>query len=184
VRTFQETPRPMEKTRSCEKALVREAFNSPFWPFVLATTSVGQEGLDFHLYCRDVLHWNLPSNPVDLEQREGRINRRDCLALRESIAKDWPRSAERNPWPTVFEMAERHDGTQRYKHGLFPHWVYECRDPKNTVRVQRHVPYFSTSRDAARYERLKVGLALYRLVFGQVNQQDPIRKFAATDRWA
>ncbi len=29
---------------------VREAFNSPFWPFVLATTSVGQEGLDFHPY--------------------------------------------------------------------------------------------------------------------------------------
>ena len=53
------------------KSVVREAFNSPFWPFVLATTSVGQEGLDFHLYCRDVMHWNLPSNPVDLEQREG-----------------------------------------------------------------------------------------------------------------
>ena len=69
------------------KSVVREAFNSPFWPFVLATTSVGQEGLDFHLYCRDVLHWNLPSNPVDLEQREGRINRRDCLAVRESIAR-------------------------------------------------------------------------------------------------
>jgi hypothetical protein len=27
---------------------VRAAFNSPFWPFVLASTSVGQEGLDFH----------------------------------------------------------------------------------------------------------------------------------------
>ena len=27
---------------------VRDAFNSPFRPFVLATTSVGQEGLDFH----------------------------------------------------------------------------------------------------------------------------------------
>jgi hypothetical protein len=52
------------------KSAVRDAFNSPFWPFVLATTSVGQEGLDFHLYCRDIAHWNLPSNPVDLEQRE------------------------------------------------------------------------------------------------------------------
>lgn len=27
---------------------VRHAFNSPFWPHVLITTSVGQEGLDFH----------------------------------------------------------------------------------------------------------------------------------------
>ncbi|MCX6740913.1 MAG: helicase-related protein, partial [Candidatus Parcubacteria bacterium] len=54
---------------------VRKAFNSPFWPFVLATTSIGQEGLDFHAYCHAVVHWNLPSNPVDLEQREGRIHR-------------------------------------------------------------------------------------------------------------
>ena len=164
------------------KSVVREAFNSPFWPFVLATTSVGQEGLDFHLYCRDVLHWNLPSNPVDLEQREGRINRRDCLAVRESIAKDWPlacpapRGVEdavgRNPWPTLFDTIERGDDVQKYKHGLFPHWVYECRDPANTVRIRRHVPFFSTSRDAAKYERLKTGLALYRLVFGQVNQED------------
>ncbi len=30
---------------------LRDAFNSPFRPFVLATTSIGQEGLDFHLYC-------------------------------------------------------------------------------------------------------------------------------------
>jgi uncharacterized membrane protein YkvA (DUF1232 family) len=40
------------------------------------------------------------------------------------------------------------------------------------VRIQRHVPVFSTSRDAAKYERLKTGLALYRLVFGQPNQED------------
>ena len=54
-------------------AHLRRAFNSPFWPFVLTSTSVGQEGLDFHLYCHAVVHWNLPSNPVDLEQREGRV---------------------------------------------------------------------------------------------------------------
>ena len=34
---------------------VRRSFNSPFWPFVLATTSVGQEGLDFHWYCHAVV---------------------------------------------------------------------------------------------------------------------------------
>jgi len=38
---------------------VRRAFNSPFRPFVLASTSVGQEGLDFHPYCHAVYHWNL-----------------------------------------------------------------------------------------------------------------------------
>jgi hypothetical protein len=36
--------------------------------------SVGQEGLDIHHYCHAITHWNLPANPVDLEQREGRIH--------------------------------------------------------------------------------------------------------------
>src|SRR5207244_5202278 len=79
---------------------------------------------------------------------------------------------ERNPWPTLFDTIERGNDVQKYKHGLFPHWVYECRDAANTVRIRRHVPFFTTSRDAAKYERLKAGLALYRLVFGQVNQED------------
>ncbi|MDO4960826.1 MAG: helicase C-terminal domain-containing protein [Eubacteriales bacterium] len=62
---------------------IRNSFNSPFRPFVLATTSIGQEGLDFHNYSRKVMHWNLPSNPIDLEQREGRINRYMCHAIRQ-----------------------------------------------------------------------------------------------------
>lgn len=53
---------------------VRLAFNSPFRPFILASTSVGQEGLDFHWYCRKIMHWNISSNPQDMEQREGRID--------------------------------------------------------------------------------------------------------------
>jgi hypothetical protein len=65
---------------------VRDAFNSPFRPFVLATTSVGQEGLDFHPYCYRVYHWNLPSNPVDLEQREGRVHRFKSHAVRHNVA--------------------------------------------------------------------------------------------------
>ena len=65
---------------------VRAAFNSPFWPFVLSTTSVGQEGLDFHWYCHAVVHWNLPPNPVDLEQREGRVHRYHGHAIRKNIA--------------------------------------------------------------------------------------------------
>ena len=67
---------------------VREAFNSPFRPFVLASTSIGQEGLDFHPYCHRHYHWNLPHNPVDLEQREGRIHRYKGHAIRLNIAVD------------------------------------------------------------------------------------------------
>jgi hypothetical protein len=156
---------------------IREAFNSPFWPFVLATTSVGQEGLDFHWYCRDVFHWNLPSNPVDLEQREGRVNRRHGLAVRQSIAQDWSltmldgRIGRRNPWTALFEALEEDVQLQRYKQGLYPHWIYECRDSRQTRGIIRHVCHFRASRDADRYQTLKERLALYRLVFGQAQQE-------------
>jgi superfamily II DNA or RNA helicase len=69
-------------TPGTRKERVRAAFNSPFWPFVVVSTSVGQEGLDFHHYCHAITHWNLPSNPVDLEQREGRIHRYTGHAVR------------------------------------------------------------------------------------------------------
>ena len=72
-----------EWTRSAD---VRIAFNSPFRPFVLATTSIGQEGLDFHQYCHRVVHWNLPYNPVDLEQREGRVHRYKGHVIRRNLA--------------------------------------------------------------------------------------------------
>ncbi|MGR3479930.1 helicase-related protein [Salipiger marinus] len=62
--------------------LVRTAFNSPFKPFVLASTSVGQEGLDFHPYCHRIFHWKLPGKPVDMEQREGRVHRYKNHAVR------------------------------------------------------------------------------------------------------
>ena len=150
------------------KSMLREAFNSPFWPFVLATTSVGQEGLDFHLYCRDIMHWNLPSNPVDLEQREGRINRRDCLAVRASISRDnqiFSRGQE-NPWVFVEKIKDD-------RHGLSPRWVYESKTP---VKIQRSVPFFKGSRDEAKYEKLKSDLTLYRLVLGQADQDSLLRK--------
>lgn len=71
---------------------VREAFNSPFKPFILATTSISQEGLDFHQYCRSIVHWNLPGNHVNLEQREGRIHRYKGYVIRKNVVaryRDW-----------------------------------------------------------------------------------------------
>jgi hypothetical protein len=163
------------------KTAMREAFNSPFWPFVLATTSVGQEGLDFHLYCRDIMHWNLPSNPVDLEQREGRINRFDCLSIRRAIVSDHPLSAlvgvapdQKNIWARLFELLRLHpSGTQRFKHGLYPHWIYQPAKEDGQM-LRRHLAFYSRSRDALRYEDLKDALRLYRLVLGQPRQQDII----------
>ena len=93
---------------------VRRSFNTPFWPHVLATTSVGQEGLDFHPWCSHVVHWDLSSNPLDLEQREGRVQRYAGLSvrrrlsaeLRDEILKD-PALADGSPWRCVQQHAER-----------------------------------------------------------------------------
>src|SRR4030095_3396894 len=88
---------------------VRQAFNSPFWPFVLVTTSVGQEGLDFHTYCHSVMHWNLPANPVDMEQREGRVHRYKGHAVRRNVvlrhAADVEFNRHPDPWTGLFSAA-------------------------------------------------------------------------------
>ncbi len=178
-----------EADHKSRKSDVRNAFNSPFWPFVLATTSVGQEGLDFHLYCKDIVHWNLPSNPVDLEQREGRLNRFNSLAIRDMICRDYPlrqlpvfrRHSEEKlpaglPWKWVFDEIESQPLNQQvFKQGLFPHWIYEPRDGQIEI-LRRHLMFYSNSRDVIRYQKLKRDLSIYRLVFGQPRQQDIVRR--------
>ena len=149
---------------------VRDAFNSPFRPFVLATTSVGQEGLDFHPYCYRVYHWNLPSNPVDLEQREGRVHRfkghavRLNLAGRQSASVRGCGHAPDDPWKRMFERARAEATVDT---DLVPYWIYE-----GPVRVERRVPMLPFSREITRLSWLKRSLAIYRLAFGQPRQDD------------
>jgi hypothetical protein len=149
---------------------VRDAFNSPFRPFVLATTSVGQEGLDFHPYCYRVYHWNLPGNPVDLEQREGRVHRFKGHAIRLNIAEHQAGAirgsgqAPADPWKLMFERA-RAEAT--VDSDLIPYWIYE-----GSVRVERRVPMLPFSREVTRLAWLKRSLTVYRLAFGQPRQDD------------
>lgn len=156
------------------KAQVREAFNSPFWPFVLATTSVGQEGLDFHRYCHAVVHWNLPANPVDLEQREGRVHRYKGHAVRKNLALRYGleelRDAAADPWEALFAAGKRDRATDA--NDLVPFWVFPPTDPVLGAFIERHVPAMALSRDTLRAEQLKRALALYRLVFGQARQEE------------
>ena len=149
---------------------VRDAFNSPFRPFVLATTSIGQEGLDFHPYCYRVYHWNLPGNPVDLEQREGRVHRfkghaiRLNLAHRQIDAVRGHTSASEDPWKTMFDSARAQTDVDT---DLIPYWIYE-----GPVKVERRVPMLPFSREIRRLEWLKRSLMVYRLAFGQPRQED------------
>jgi len=153
---------------------VREAFNSPFRPFIMATTSIGQEGLDFHTYCHRIYHWNLPSNPVDFEQREGRVHRYKGHAVRKNIAmkygleslrKEW--LGEGDPWKLLFDLAvkDREEG----QNDLIPYWIYEL---EGGAKVERRVLTLPFSSELSKLRRLKKSLALYRLAFGQPRQED------------
>ncbi len=67
---------------SYSQQTIRNAFNSPFPPYVLASTSIGQEGLDFHRYCSTIIHWSPPHSPAAMQQREGRVDRYMSLQVR------------------------------------------------------------------------------------------------------
>ncbi|MBQ9934931.1 MAG: helicase [Lachnospiraceae bacterium] len=154
------------------KKSVRNSFNSPFRPFVLASTSIGQEGLDFHNYCRRIVHWNLPSNPIDLEQREGRINRFECLAIRQNIAKRYGSiNFTKDIWKEMFLEAQRVENNGEGS-DLIPFWGLT--EQADMIKIERIVPMYPFSRDELAYERLIKILSLYRLTLGQARQEELI----------
>ena len=150
---------------------VRSAFNSPFRPFVLASTSVGQEGLDFHWYCRKMIHWNLPSNPQNMEQREGRINRYKCLSVRRNIAKLYSKTFN---WNDMFSKASTE--LKGNNPEMVPYWYLPLNDEHfkdiDTEKIERIVPMYPMSEDESRYNRLIKVLSLYRLTMGQPRQEE------------
>ena len=158
---------------------LRTAFNSPFWPFVLASTSIGQEGLDFHWYCRKVFHWNLPHNPVDLEQREGRVDRFRGLAVRENVADRYSnkRDFRDDMWKELFDMAEI-EAMKTDPSGLVPNWQ---NGPDASWKIERIVPLYSCSADETRYSRLVDLLARFRMAIGLPRQEDLLDRFHGVD---
>ena len=151
---------------------VRAAFNSPFRPFVLTSTSIGQEGLDFHPWCHRLVHWNLPGNPVDLEQREGRVHRYKGHAVRRNIAATHGEAALASwrlgddLWALIFGNAEQ-AARDAGEPDLVPHWIaHGC------CRVERHVPLLPYASEVEAFKRLMRQLAAYRVVFGQPRQEE------------
>jgi hypothetical protein len=150
---------------------MRRAFNTPFWPYVLATTSVGQEGLDFHAWCNTLVHWDLCRNPVDLEQREGRIQRFGGLSVRRAIARVVGSKAlkerlqDESPWARIAAIANE---TMSDESGLAPWWVCEGGE------VTRHVFDVPMSEQKHWLYWMKEQRLLYRLALGQPNQEDLI----------
>lgn len=158
------------RTRAAD---VRDAFNSPFRPFVLASTSIGQEGLDFHQYCHRIVHWNLPSNPVDLEQREGRIHRYKGHVIRRNLADHYAKeilagspAPLSDPWQQIFDQAVKDRPTGA--NDLIPFWIYE----QGGHKIERRLPILPFSRETYQIDGLKKALVAYRSLIGQPRQQE------------
>ncbi len=115
-----------------------------------------------------MFHWNTPTNPVDFEQREGRVYRYAGHAVRRNIATRHRvailASGDPDPWSAAYGLAT--DEIKRL--GEFsPHWVYP-----GEAKILRIIAPYPLSVDSTRLERLKDDLALYRLTFGQPRQED------------
>ena len=158
----------MIRRRCTGPAAVRSAFNSPFWPFVLASTSVGQEGLDFHQYCHAIVHWNLPANPVDLEQREGRVHRYKGHAIRKNVADKHRCRGVRptvvDPWEAMFGGRPQCPAARAPRHGA----VLGLRGFRP---IERHIPFLPSAAKLSNLLAYAIPGA-YRLVFGQPRQED------------
>ena len=109
--------------------------------------------------------------PTDLEQREGRINRFKCLAIRQNVADKYGKADgitfKRDIWTEMFEAAKAEK--QNDQSELVPFW---CFGKNQSVKIERLVPMYPMSKDEVNYERLIKILSLYRLTLGQARQEE------------
>lgn len=177
---------------------LQAAFNSPFAPFVFATTSIGQEGLDFHNYADRIVHLSIPANPTDFEQREGRINRYNCLAVRKAVM-EWYGNKEETRICTdditklldnAFEAAKAslcEEGNQKLNCGIIPHWLVARKRDGNKLEVagiKRLVPYFYNSSMMEKYHNMLKLLQLYRSVIGQADADELLERLMVNKKEA
>lgn len=141
-----------DKTNGEKTDTVQIKFNSPFYPFVLSTTAIAQEGLNLHNYCHKIFHWKTPISPVDFEQREGRINRFRNHAVRKSMA----RNNLKPTWTEIF-------GVNPSNNGLSPNWIA---DVDNPVKLQSFMINHPLSKDMVVYHSLEKALESYRVSLG------------------
>jgi hypothetical protein len=112
----------------------------------------------------------LPANPVDFEQREGRINRFKNLAIRQNLAvkyRDKLQSADSaTVWNQLYQLAiEIEKGN---KSDLVPYWHIE---PQN-IFIERQVPTIPYSKEVKKLKNLLNTIAVYRIALGQPRQEE------------
>jgi len=183
-----------ENSESSAKTFERkiQRFNSPFWPFQFISTSIGQEGFDFHVYCRKVVHWSLEYNPVKFEQREGRVNRYQGYANRlrtllfllekfpEYVFQGWKKTFD---WLRDGYSQEIQELKKKSK-GLFPDYtipdVVGNAEMTQAAQLVRECYYYPHSVEAHRFKEVIQTVGYYRTLLGQTGSdtfEDEFVKF-------
>ena len=155
---------------------VRQAFNSPFWPFVLVV-DVGRAG---GTRLPPVQPRDRPLEPAvttpstSSSARAASIATRGtrCAATSRKQYGDRPEVARaRRPVgrpPSTWRAADRPAGETE----VHPYWVFPLEDGH---RIERYVPALPLSRELHAYKRLMRTVGAYRLVIGQPRQEDLLR---------
>ncbi|MDD6058614.1 MAG: DEAD/DEAH box helicase [Clostridiales bacterium] len=143
-------------------ANIKGAFNSPFWPFVFTTTSIGAEGIDLHWYARNIVHWDVPSRPLDIEQREGRIMRYRCHAYRLNEKKEGKKEED------CVKEAWKRSGMHETQLNYFSEKEEEC------YHVVRQTCFLPGSGEQQCFEEEKRIIGIYRKVLGTANEKELI----------
>ena len=163
---------------------VQRGFNSPFRPFVLSSTSVGSEGLDFHSWCHSLIHWNLPGGPLSKEQKEGRIHRYMGHAIRRNLAEQFFKSKpsieriSQNIWSYIVQQANV-STENKSSQGLQPFWLSSSTNPK--VKIQIASYHYQFGKEKRLSEQLSRQVTGYRLAFGHANPQGLLDYFATKE---
>lgn len=122
------------------------------------------------------MHWDLCRNPVDLEQREGRIQRFGGLSIRRAIVESlgegvWAGLEKgESPWAAIARSAEKDLADES---GLMPWWV--CPG----ASVKRYVIDVPTSEQRHWLKWVQQQRLFYRLALGQPNQEDLVQLLAS-----
>ena len=121
-----------------------------------------------------MIHWNLPSNPVDLEQREGRAHRHKGNAVRKNVAQPYRATlfsdidgGEDDPRRALFEMANRDRSADATD--IIPYWVSPL---TGGAAIELHVPTLPLTSEVEQLAALRRTLAIYRMVFGQPRRDE------------
>jgi hypothetical protein len=122
----------------------------------------------------------LPGNPIDLEQREGRINRYKGLVIRQFVAAKYRSSLgdlKGDVWEELFTLADQYERQAKGKCELVPYWHVDTDD----IKIERVIPFYPYSSDQAKLTKILKTLAVYRLAFGQPRQAELVEHLLEHD---